>query len=367
MAITPIQVFNSGNNLASIFAGGTNQLSQALNNAIQIGRDQADRQFQQERDFLREQRAEINLAQRRGELREAGMRADRNYERGVFESDRNFEEGRARFASQQARLDARDIFDRERAAASDAFRERELGLRERSEQRESDALARRDQFNADLSAGPGPVQRGLDFVAGIFGGGPSPAETKALAEARAQAARETGDAQAYRSAVRDAARADMELRRTTGATNGQLSPTEARMQRKELRDLQQSAKKEELDRMKLLVADRNAFRTGQAGLRGGELDTPDDLAKAEAYGKDRLGSEMNFALNRDRASYIAAGGSDLSAAEKAKRGEFWDLVRRYQPGFDSGTSATAPTPGQPATSSSRSTNPVADWINSNSR
>ncbi len=360
MALTPIQVFNTGgSSLASLFAGGTNTLTNALNNVIQIGRDQANRQFQQERDFLGEQRAEINLAQRRAENEARDFRTDRSFDRGLLESDRNFIEGRSRYEDQQTRLDASDLFRSERAAVGDAFREREVGIREGETARlaaERDAEA---AYNRDLAQGPGLVERGTNFVASLFGGGSTPQERQALAVERARAAQAVRDPEARRSAISEAARAEAEARSAGGT--GRITPAEERARNRERRQIETQEIRQDERRMSLLVNDRKAFPTARAA----GTDTEEKLAMGREYAKNRLESETNFALNNDRETYIGkganteAGDEPLTPAERAKRGEFWDLVRKHQTGFESEDTPAA----APAAPSQTQNDPVLDWLN----
>lgn len=116
MPISPIQLIsgNTPQGFTTLLRDSGNVLSNALNNAVQLGRDAVDLQLQQENVFLKERRDEINLAQRRGENlqdqsnkdRRFGLDQDRftqnvfedkrDFARGVFENDRGFAETQER-------------------------------------------------------------------------------------------------------------------------------------------------------------------------------------------------------------------------------------------------------------------------------
>ena len=89
MAITPIDITGFTRNpmgIEAVLSRGASALQGVIQNALQTGRDQANNQARQERAFLDEQRREINLRQRRGEVAQQD-----------FEDNRNFVEGQRRF------------------------------------------------------------------------------------------------------------------------------------------------------------------------------------------------------------------------------------------------------------------------------
>ncbi len=94
MAIAPIEIFRPGgmDAIGQILAGGINVVSDAIHSAISIGKSNADLQLGQERNFLSEQRSEINLNQRRGENIVDQYNKNRVFDRDVQTQDRAFAE-----------------------------------------------------------------------------------------------------------------------------------------------------------------------------------------------------------------------------------------------------------------------------------
>lgn len=99
MAIQPIASPQARNlsALDSLLSRGGATFDTAISNAVQIGRDLANRQTQQERNFLTEQRRGINLDQRRVENERQDFEDDRTFDEGVRRFDLGFEESAQRF------------------------------------------------------------------------------------------------------------------------------------------------------------------------------------------------------------------------------------------------------------------------------
>ena len=105
MPISPIEILSpqTPNSLTALLQGGTNTLTNAINNAVQVGRDSVNNQTQQNRDLLSERRSEINLKQRRDEnIDDQGN------------SDRAFDEQQRQFGIREGRLSASDALRSEK-------------------------------------------------------------------------------------------------------------------------------------------------------------------------------------------------------------------------------------------------------------
>jgi hypothetical protein len=94
------------NSLTALLQGSGQALTGALSNAVQLGRDAVNNQVQQERSLLTEQRAEINLANRRSEQGRDQFNRDRSFARDVLTSDRAFGENQRQFNALDADRDA---------------------------------------------------------------------------------------------------------------------------------------------------------------------------------------------------------------------------------------------------------------------
>lgn len=86
------------NSLTALLQGSGQALTGALTNAVQLGRDAVNNQVQQERSLLTERRAEINLAQRRGENDQQQFNVDRAFgenqrQFGELDKDRDLDRG----------------------------------------------------------------------------------------------------------------------------------------------------------------------------------------------------------------------------------------------------------------------------------
>jgi hypothetical protein len=263
MALTPISLFQAqGSGIAQFLQGGQNALASALNNVIQVGRDTANKQFAQERDFLGERQRVESLAQRRGEVAMQQANTDRTFARGVFESDRQFADVNADQARQEQRQMAMDLFNVNES-------NREYGLRREAADLAMEKRRQEEQFSRDIlaqpsatGAGAAPSRMSADFLYGPVAGTPAappmtgtvpePAtstaagsieERLAQAKIRAQAAQQVGDAAEFNAATMEAARLDGELRRlgisTEGLTESQRTTRERLDLFKEDRTLRQ--------------------------------------------------------------------------------------------------------------------------------
>ena len=96
--------------LSRIMERGGSAFSTILRDAMQIGRDQSNNQARQERDFLGEQRREINLSQRKAELSQQDFEDTRRYGEDVRQFDTKFDEEVRQFGvssdTQKAQFDA---------------------------------------------------------------------------------------------------------------------------------------------------------------------------------------------------------------------------------------------------------------------
>jgi hypothetical protein len=144
MAIAPIAPLQSAarnlSALDSLLSRGGATFDNAIQNAVQVGRDLANKQAQQERNFLTEQRRGINLEQRRAENLRQDFEDDRAFNEGVRRFDLGFERSGEQFDLRREDLQTgrnltlrRDIEDR-------AFRTSE---REATQQARSNEFDRR--------------------------------------------------------------------------------------------------------------------------------------------------------------------------------------------------------------------------------
>ena len=252
MAITPISLFQSqGSGIAQFLQGGQNALASALNNVIQVGRDTANKQFAQERDFLGEQKRVEDLAQRRGEVAQQQANLDRSFAREMFVSDRNFADQNADQARQEARMRANDLF-------SQGVTNRELKLKEneakdRAEVRgmQLDAARREEQFQQgmlqefnfgepQMSNEPGvlPPKPGDVNARTLYGPAlPKSPEERLFEAEMAMKFAEGRDDKVFARAGREKARIEAEIREAGGGTAAE-TPAEARARRSEERAIQ---------------------------------------------------------------------------------------------------------------------------------
>jgi hypothetical protein len=100
MSIAPIDYSafqRSPVGIEAVLARGGSALSSILRDAMQVGRDRANRQASQEKDFIEEQRRDINLNQRRGELRQQDFEDAVRFGEDVRQFDTKFGEGVRQF------------------------------------------------------------------------------------------------------------------------------------------------------------------------------------------------------------------------------------------------------------------------------
>jgi len=347
MALTPISLFQAqGSGIAQFLQGGQNALASALNNVIQVGRDTANNQFAQERDFLGERKRMEDLMQRRGEVAMQQANTDRTFARGVLESDRQFADVNADQARQEQRQMAMDLFNVNESNRDYNLKREETDLA--MEKRRQD-----EQFSRDILAQPSatgvaaapsrmspeslfspvaPAAPGSPLPAPMTGTTPAPAaagsieERLAQAEIRAQAAQRVGNASEFTAATGEAARLRGELRRlgigTEGLTESQRTSRERLDLFKEDRTLQQQAaaekktteaaeqsRKEATAAVELLVlSDAAAFPPASSYVPSSMPKEARDAALAQAQASDanRPAVELQAALDSPTADdYLA--------------------------------------------------------------
>jgi hypothetical protein len=350
MALTPISLFQAqGSGIAQFLQGGQNALASALNNVIQVGRDTANNQFAQERDFLGERKRMEDLMQRRGEVALQQSNTDRTFARGVLESDRQFADVNADQARQEQRQMAMDLFNVNES-------NREYGLRREAADMAMDQRRQKEQFSRDILAQPSATGAGaapsrmspeslFSPVAPAAPGSPLPApmtgttpesaaptaagsieERLAQAKIRAQAAQQVGDAAAFNAATMEAARLDGELRRSGVSTEG-MTPTQLMSRErldiaKEDRTLRQqeaaekkaaeatsAEQKKALESFQLMVnADPVVFPTAGSYVPPSMPKEAREAALAQAQARDanRPAVELQAALDSENADdYVA--------------------------------------------------------------
>ena len=149
MPIEPINTSGFARNplgIEAILERGTSAFGGIIRDMIQVGRDQANNQVGQERDFLAEQRREINLNQRRGENVLAQQNADRRFTEDTRQFDAKFGQGQSQFAQniEQSNLDR--VVRTEGQDIQRAQGEANIGLRkDELNQRGEDLTFRRTQ------------------------------------------------------------------------------------------------------------------------------------------------------------------------------------------------------------------------------
>lgn len=132
MSIAPIDYSAFQRNpvgIEAVLARGGSALSSILRDAMQVGRDRANRQAAQEKDFLSERTRIENLEQRRGEVALDAMQKERAFGEGVRQFD-------TRMAEEGRRFDVSSGLQRE-----------QLGLQEQAAERDKMRLTE------ELSAG----------------------------------------------------------------------------------------------------------------------------------------------------------------------------------------------------------------------
>jgi hypothetical protein len=167
MSIAPIDYSAFQRNpvgIEAVLARGGSALSSILRDAMQVGRDRANRQASQEKDFLAERGRIDNLNQRRGEVALNAMQEDRRFGEGVRQFDTRMSEDARQFETTSARADEalglqrqaaeRDKLRLDSQIESDKFnreslRPKELELRDKDiEARKLDIEATRESTRA---------------------------------------------------------------------------------------------------------------------------------------------------------------------------------------------------------------------------
>ena len=350
MALTPISLFQAqGSGIAQFLQGGQNALASALNNVIQVGRDTANNQFAQERDFLGERKRMDDLMQRRGEVAMQQANTDRNFARDVFTSDRQFADVNADQARQEQRQMAMDLFNVNESNRDYNLKREETDLamekRRQDEQFSRDILAQPSATGAaaapsrmspeSLFSPVAPAAPGSPLPAPMTGTTPAPAapaaagsieERLAQAEIRAVAAQRVGNAPEFTAATGEAARLRGELRRlgigTEGMTPAQLMSRErldiykegqTRQQQeaaeKKAAEAAEQSRKEATEAVELLVlSDAAAFPPASSYVPSSMPKEARDtaLAQAQAMDANRPAVELQAALDSETADdYVA--------------------------------------------------------------
>lgn len=416
MALTPISLFQSqGSGIAQFLQGGQNALASALNNVIQVGRDTANKQFAQERDFLGERQRVEALAQRRGENLQQQANLDRSFARSMFESDRQFADTNADQARQEARMSAMDLFNQTQA-------NRNFDLRKSEADRIAEERRRQEEFNQSLLSqppagapamgAPSRPELSADYLFGPVAGTPAPAPRTGVmgetpeagmttapsleariadAQTRMQAAKNIGDAKAYTEAQGNLTAAQAELRQVGGAglTSKQRADLtfqqgqedrQRRIQKEEATAAEKAAKTERgkaTSQAQILVeANADAFPPAGAAIPEGLSKEEQEAAMAQAKATDanRVAVELQAALDSPTfEDYLAkmvpsakkegdtwvektpedrlAEAQRLPKSVKDKRRKLWNLARKTGLGDSETPPAGAPTVETPSTAS----------------
>ncbi len=367
MAIAPLQMLDNGQtSLQQLLTRGGNVLAQSLQNSINLGRSLADNQIRQEQDFLREQRSEINLLERRGERAQAQANLDRNFNQGVYQFDRTadradqatqFSQGQQLFQNELS-LGAASRADQQ-AATSQQLADVRLS--------EADRIAREREDQRLFTRGVA----GSNFLSEVDGA--TPEQKAAISTAQAAAARESNDVEGFLGATSAAAAAEAELTKAK-RVNPILTPAEQRMRRNELRSVEREDVAQAEKEAKRLIANTDAFpppssfyfaerekarqaagtdtKAQEAAVAAFESANGAQGNSAQVLDKDRFSYESQAATSRDRDAYInASGNPSITEAQKTARGKFWDKVNAT-----GGAETTAP--AAPAAQS------PLDWLRS---
>ena len=417
MALTPISLFQSqGNGIAQFLQSGQNALASALNNVIQVGRDTANKQFSQERDFLSEQKRVEDLAQRRGENLQQQSNWDRTFARNLFVSDRDFADRNEDQVRDEKRMDAQDLFkktdadrtyDLRKSEAESLQESRDLAIKEA--ERQAEERREGEQFYKDINAqSPGPSLPGApvqersltaDFLfaptdaRSMETGAPgTPEERLAEADIRMKAAEQARDTENFTKFARQKAAAEAEMKKRTLTSEERTQERFRMAQRSEERALTKEAQtKAEKDakmerdkaeaRMEELVrVHPTAFRPAESYLPPEKTGESEEIAQARQFAKardaDRKSVEKNAALeSKTVEDYFAKafgnskdleGWEQLSKeAKRAKavavlgeevvkrREELWNAANKTRQGVTAPTApGTSAAPAAPAPTSS---------------
>lgn len=353
MAITPISLFQSqGSGIAQFLQGGQNALASALNNVIQVGRDTANKQFAQERDFLGEQARVESLAQRRGEVAQQQANLDRSFAREMFVSDRNFADQNEDQAREEARMRANDLFAQRDADRKFRLQEQEAAGREELQGMQLDAARREQQFEEGLmqefnfgepqmSNEPGvlPPKPGDVNARTLYGPALPKSPEERLVEAEmAMEVSKGRDATAFARAAREKARIEAEIREAGGGTAAE-TPAEARARRSEERAIQRMeesrAEKENKKVVESLNREINVLLTNLRAFPPASSFVPEEgtlpeeeierwQAEADQIDAGRRSVELQAALDSATVEdYVRKASPSSVWNPKTKR---WDLL-----------------------------------------
>ena len=180
MPISPIDIFRAPqvDGVAAILSSGQSVLTNALNQAIQTGRDSVNLRANQEKEVLAERERLDNLNQRKAEFATRTNQLDTQFLNDVLTNDRNFQESKRRDQRDfkfKVQTDARDyrlqqktalnnILNSDRAASLNQER---VDLAKAEKTKEKTFL--QDRANGILGAAEGP-----SLFQKIFGGGRQP-------------------------------------------------------------------------------------------------------------------------------------------------------------------------------------------------
>ena len=379
MALSPITLFQSNQtSLAQILQGGNQTVSGIMDRAIQVGRDISNKQLAQERDMLAMRQQETALQQRRGENLQQNWEDSYRFARGAFESDRNY----GLQQQQLERQSARDLFSQgaemERIGIAREGLEMRRDEMTAEQQAKADERARaeadRNEMSRLLGGGDGeetspaipaipPDKKGvpLDIPAPsidkLSGGKPfglgrtedtstappvedilTPAET-APTVSTAPSSREAdlkriGELEVLSRSKnlsegqRAQANSQLEvLRDRVGTSKTGGTAAESLEMRK-----QAAAQKAAEDTMKTYVMDTRAFVRPKEWALKGAGDDPAKIStevkmESEAYDKDPVAAEKNYAINAPSVQAYVDKVKGLSPVQYEKRRKFAEWAR----------------------------------------
>lgn len=201
MAIQPVELFQQqpGTSLVQILQGGNAQLSHILDQAIQIGRDVANKRTAQEQDMLAMRQQETNIAQRRAEDLQQNIEDAQKFAFTRSDTDRKFNAAMQQQGWAQDRTTAQDLFGNQQTEArldlaqqENARQDTELGMRKDAfaqEQSQRQAVADYAQ-----SGGEKKTKSMWEGVKNLFGGNrDEQIKDMTSLESRATAAKQSGN------------------------------------------------------------------------------------------------------------------------------------------------------------------------------
>lgn len=343
MAIAPVQLQRPvDTGIGALLQRGTTSLSSILQNAIQLGRDNANNQLQQERDFLGERARVEQMRERRAENILAQANRDAQFAENVFRDRRDFSTGEERYLAQQDRQSSLDQLQRDRYANVDRRAEENLALQRQQADRadQSFDLTRRVQEANIENTLLDREQRLLDrstreSAATAVNQSIALAEDQNLSPEDQETARRSAR-QTYREQLllnpemtegqKRALESQLGLSGSAGTTVAEQSFNYRRE-----RDASRDANTTLNNRLKGYVANAGAF------------PTEDNPSSPKAL-NDRVEYERGVALSYDsKEAFVQAGQRtkleevdgqmvripvEMTAAERKARAEFYDLVKR---------------------------------------